>query len=321
MVTILLCAGTALAQCGIAVLPGQTQSLSQASSGSATPPFGSSNIAVIVVPSGGGTYDLAQNKIEAAAGIPIALPSVTASANAQINYSFCVQGGGTNDTVSAIISSQVYWNGILADASVSLSGNSQPSASIVMTLIDSGSGGVIATAAPPEFNTKLSGPTFYNVISAGGTSINQSASVVLNANVTVGHSYQVQYTLDCEAPSAVIGLDNICDFGSDVLPIPGTCSGGCFAQVNSLSVSLGVDLNASILAVKADVDANRQAIAAASLTAEQENAQLLGILNEIKALLTALQSDPPASPTSGKTKTGYPKPPIRPVRPAANDPP
>ena len=109
----------------------------------------------------------------------------------------------------------------------------------------------------------------------------------------MGHSYQVQYTLDCESPGAILGIDNVCDFGSDLGGGVGSiCSGGCFAQVSSLSVSLGVD-NGSILSVKMDVDglyaqvaANRQAIEAASLTAERENAQLLGLLNEIKSLLS-----------------------------------
>ncbi len=323
--TILLCGDTALAQCGVAILPGQTQSFSEAFNGGATPQFGSSNLLAVVTPSGGGSYDLAQNKMEAFSAIPIALPTVHASANAQINYSFCVPAAGANDTVSATISSQVYWNGILADASVGLSGNNQPSASILMTLVDFGTGGlappqVIATAAPPEFNTMLSGPSFYNVITLGGTPITQSASVVLNANVTVGHSYQVQYTLDCESPGAILGIDNVCDFGSDLGGGVGSiCSGGCFAQVSSLSVSLGVDLNASILSVKMDVDglyaqvaANRQAIEAASLTAERENAQLLGLLNEIKSLLSASQSHPPTT----STPTINPRPPIRPVNPA-----
>lgn len=334
---ILLSAGAAWAQtCTVNIAPGATQSFSQASSGSATPPSTNLGQNGVQISSAGGIDNPAQNQMEADAFTGVGALS-TNSASAQINYQFCVQSNFPNDNVSATISSEVYWNGILAGSAANLPGsNAVPSASVTMTLVDLGIGGsaspiTVATATP--LNTQLTPANIYSFtttsgitlanISAGITAITGSQPAVLNVTVLTGHVYQIQYNLDCEAPtSGSLGYLVTCYFGSDLgspqsyipsLPSTPVCSGGCFSQVSSVSVTLGRD-------IFAEVEALRQAVAANNLTMEQENAQLLGILNEFLSLLSAKPADPPPAPTPGKGKTGYPKPPVRPVKPSANDP-
>jgi hypothetical protein len=314
MAAFLLCAGTASAQsCPSTVAPGEMQSFSQASGGNATPLFGPTtiNFAAFVTPGGGGIDDPANNKVEAAAVIPLGW-NANVSASAEIDYEFCVSGRTPNDTVPATISAQAYWNGVLfALAAVSGSANTAPSASTTMTLFDLGTNSPVAATTVLQTNFSLSG---IKGIGLGGTSVTQTSSAMLSANVVTGHRYQIQYQLVCQAPSGA-GIDIGCDFGSDVLSGLGPiCSGGCFSILSGLSITLGKDLYGEVLQLSAQITANSQAIAAAKLTAEQENAQILGILNEIKALLSALQAapsapralkaDPPNRPTS-------PRPPPR----------
>jgi len=95
-----------------------------------------------------------------------------------------------------------------------------------------------------------------------------------------------------------------CDFGSDIDSGSGVIdffTGQRFARVDSLAVNLGQDLYGMLVSIKADVaglsaqvNATRQGVTVGNLTAEQENAQLLGILNEIRSLLSALQTAPSA---------------------------
>jgi hypothetical protein len=310
ILAVLLCAGAGMAQCSYSLAPGQIQSLNQASYGDATP-LSISSIGTIQ----GGNYRIQQyggyfvNDASAVAGFTV--PSGTsqisvASAYGQLNYLFCVSGN-PNDVVSVTVSAQVHWNGVLYTvASVGLPGGAQtPSATISLGLIDLGTNGsgvpvLVATASPLQ--TQLS-PGAIKSVSTGGTVVSGSAPVVLNANIVTGHVYSVQYQVDCEAPAATVVVGAGCDFGSDVAQVPpldflGTNN---YTAVDSLSVSVGQDIYGAILSVKADVDslssqisANRQAIAAANLTAEQETAQLLGTLNEIKTLLSASGTVPPA---------------------------
>jgi hypothetical protein len=179
-------------------------------------------------------------------------------------------------------------------------------------------------------NTLQLSPLFLNINLNGGI-INGGSPVSIQTQVTVGHVYEIQYILECDANSG-IGGSTLCDF-TPTLPAPvlgkiGIPDGDYPSSVDSLSITLGLDQDAEILGIKAEVDtlsakisANDQDIAAAKLALEQENAQLLGLLNEIKRLLSALPSDPPISSTPAKAKTSDPKPPIRPVRPRTMDPP
>jgi hypothetical protein len=297
MAAVLLCVGTASAQsCANSVAPGEMQSFSQASGGNATPLFGPTtfNPKAFTTPAGGGIDDPAHNKVEATAVIPLGW-SANVSAFAEIDYEFCVSGR-TSGTVPATISAQAYWNGVLfALASLSGNANTAPSASTTMTLVDLGTDGTanspVATMTVLQTNLSLGG---LKGIGLGGTPVTQTSTAVLSANVVTGHRYQIQYQLDCVAPVGA-GADIGCDFGSDILSGLGPiCSGGCFSSLSALSITLGQDLFGEVLKLSAQITANSQAIADAKLTAERENAQLLGILNEIKALLTPLQAAPSA---------------------------
>lgn len=331
----LLCVNTASAQsCPYRVAPGQTLNLAQASTGSATSlSLGhGAGLGVQV-----GSYDPSVNQVGAFAQVIAGVAGAKASAYGQINFQFCVQGNSnsSNSQVNANISANVNWVGVLYGVSV---GSGVPSVTGTLSLVDKGTDGkqniVIMSSTPLSKNLGTIGITVPIPVSPnfGYSFVTGSAPAPMIAPVIVGHAYEIQYNLDCEAPSGIVGLDTVCNFilSEDIakgsLPI-GLPVGNYNSTVDSLQVTLDQDLYGMLVAIKSEVDglqaqvaANRQAIAAANLIAEQEDAQLLGILNEIKSLLSAKPADPPV-PTSGKAKTGDPKPPIRPVRPAAKDPP
>jgi len=194
-----------------------------------------------------------------------------------------------------------------------------------MSLVDLGTDG----SAPPitldqkfPLNQSLM-PTTIKVVSVGGSVVSGSAAVVLNAQIITGHTYVVEFRLTCNA-SAVVDVSEGCDFGSDIdygSSVIDFFTGQRFARVDSLAVNLGQDLYGMLVSIKAEVaglsaqvNATRQGVTVGNLTAEQENAQLLGILNEIRALLTALQaapSAPRALKTDPSNRPTSPRPPPR----------
>lgn len=332
----LLCVNAASAQsCPYRVAPGQTLNLAQASTGNATGLSVGHGAGVGLQV---GSYDPSVNQVGAFAQVIAGVAGAKASAYGQINFQFCVQGNSnsSNSQVNANISANVNWVGVLYGASV---GSGVPSVTGTLSLVDKGTDGkqniVIMSSTPLSKNLGTIGITIPIPVSAnfGYSFVTGSAPAPMIAPVIVGHAYEIQYNLDCEAPSGIVGLDTVCNFyqsqpPGDQSPPIGLPVGNYNSTVDSLQVTLDQDLYGMLVAIKSEVDglqaqvaANRQAIAAANLTAEQENAQLLGILNEILSLLSAKPADPPPAPTSGKTKTVYPKPPLRPVRPVANDPP
>jgi len=329
---VFLSAGTALGQarCPYSISPGQTQFLGAASSADVTPPQ------VRPVTQAGAAFT-DENKVESVALVPLGLPVVSnAIGFAQLNYQFCVSSNpntpaNTSSTIPATVSAQVEWRGILFVLAAIAGG--KPSAVITMSLVDLGTDG----SAPPitlDQQTPLNSalmPTTIKVVSVGGTVASGSAPVVLSAQIITGHTYVVEFRLTCNASTTLVAYGEGCDFGSDIdsgSSVIDFFTGQRFARVDSLAVNLGQDLYGMLVSIKADVaglsaqiNATRQGVTVGNLTAEQENAQLLGILNEIRSLLTALQSDPPISSTPAKAKTSNPKPPIRPVRPRTMDPP
>jgi hypothetical protein len=332
MVTILLCASTALGQqCANNVSPGETFTFQQASSGGATP-GAFTNGGGLAVGFAGGSDIPSQNKVEAAA-VTFGLLAASANGFGQINYVFCVPGR-RGDQVTAAISAQIQWYGILAGATI---GSNVPSVTGSFNLIDLGTDGngtnLVAGAAPlnGNLNTLQITPIFLNVNISGGIT-NGTVPVALQTQVTVGHMYAIEYNLDCHASTGLLLSISFCDFTNTLpttaIPFTNLPPGDYHSEVDNLTVTLGPDQYGTILGIKAEVDAlsaqtdaTRNELAVTKLTLERENAQLLGILNEIKALLTALQSDPPISSTPAKAKTSDPKPPIRPVRPRTMDPP
>jgi len=321
MAVLLLFAGSARAQCNVNVAPGQTQVFQEASSGSATPPSSNADQAQ------GGYYDPNQNKAEAFALFAIGGAGITeASAYGEVDYQFCVSGN-PNDTIPATIAAQVEWSGdIFSLLSLSVPGGPPvPSATGTVSVLDLGTSGsaspiTLASASPLQTNFSPGG---IKIFSAGGTYVNGSGPVSLKVNLTTGHVYSIRFQMQCDVHSNVLSVDEGCDFGSDVfsnasLPINVQSLGGPFyGKVDSLSISLGQDLYGTLISIKGDVDnlsaevqANRQAIASADLTAEQENAQLLGILKQIASLLSTPQGTPTAPSASNPT------PPKHPVSPA-----
>lgn len=332
----LLCVNTASAQlCPYNVAPGETLDLAQASTGSATSQSFSHGAGI-----GGqaGFYDPSVNQVGAFAEVSAGLAGAKASAYGQINFLFCVRGN-PNGHVNATISANVNWVGVLYGASVGPLTTVTGTLSLVDMGTDGSQSNIIASSQPLNVNlVNAVGGIQVSLGSSFGANfgysfVTGSAPTPMTARVTVGHVYAIQYNLDCESPSGFIGVASACNFAPSqqfpafTKPI-GLPTGNYNSSVDSLQVTLDQDLYGALIAIKSEVDglqaqvaANRQAIAAANLTAEQENAQLLGILNEIKALLSALQSDPPISSTPAKAKTSDPKPPIRPVRPRTMDPP
>ena len=324
MVTILLCATTALGQqCANNVSPGETFTFQQASSGGATP-GAFTNGGGVAVGFATGSDIPSQNKVEAAAVI---FGGLAASANGfgQINYVFCVPGR-TNSQVTAAISAQIKWYGLLAAATL---GSNMPSVIGSFNLIDMGTDGtrtnLVAGAAPlnGDLNTLQISPVFLNVNISGGIT-NDTVPVALQTQVTVGHMYAIEYKLVCHASTGLLASVSFCDF-TNTLPNTATPfnvpPGDYHSQVDNLTVTLGPDQYGTILGIKAEVDAlsaqsdaTRNELAVTKLTLERENAQLLGILNEIKAVLTALQaapSAPRALKTDPSNRPTSPRPPPR----------
>ncbi len=321
---VFLSAGTALGQarCPYSISPGQTQFLNAAFSADVTPPQ------IRPVTQAGAAFT-DENKVESVALVPLGLPVVSSKATgfAQLNYQFCVSSNpntpaNTSSTIPATVSAQVEWRGIL----FLLAGvGGKPSAVISISLVDLGTDG----SAPPitlgqqtPLNSALM-PTTIKVVSFGGTVVSGSAAVVLNAQIITGHTYVVEFRLTCNA-SAVVDVSEGCDFGSDIdygSSVIDFLTGQRFARVDSLAVNLGQDLYGMLVSIKAEVagvsaqvNATRQGVTVGNLTAEQENAQLLGILNEIRALLTALQaapSAPRALKTDPSNRPTSPRPPPR----------
>jgi hypothetical protein len=318
---LLLCAAGALAQCSVNIAPGETRFL-QASNGDATLfTRGVSNF-------GQGAFYLNENKVEADAIVPAgALGLFGGSAYGLINYVFCIPAK-REDSISATIMGEAEWNGLLFF--IGLTQSSAPSVHITASLFDLGTEG---TSAPiPVFSQTLLDSTTTNVkvqdLTAGGSLV--SGSGLLNMNlpsaVLTGHIYEVQFKLECNTPTGILAVGVGCIFGSDLpinisnLTIPTLVD---FAKLSNVTVRLGDDQYGAILAVGeavASLGTQVQSNSRSVLELERENAQLLGILNQILSLLSANLADRPATPTPGKGKTGDPKPPMRPVRPAANDP-
>jgi hypothetical protein len=325
MVTILLCATTALGQqCANNVSPGETFTFQQASSGGATP-GAFTNGGGAAVGFAGGSDIPSQNKVEAAA-VVFGLFGASANGFGQINYVFCVPGR-TNSQVTAAISAQIKWYGLLAGATI---GSNVPSVTGSFNLIDMGTDGtrtnLVAGAAPlkGDLNTLQISPIFLNANISGGIT-NGTMPVALQTQVTVGHMYAIEYNLDCQASTGFTVSISFCDFTNTLptaaIPFTNFPPGDYHSEVDNLTVTLGPDQYGTILGIKAEVDAvsaqadaTRNELAVTKLTLERENAQLLGILNEIKAVLTALQaapSAPRALKTDPSNRPTSPRPPPR----------
>jgi hypothetical protein len=330
---VLFCAATALAQqCANNISPGETCNFQQATIGQGTNAhFALSGLGFSFV-DGTDIPNSTPPRVEAAAYSEGTFGS-RGSATAEIDYVFSVPGR-TNSQVTATVSGQISWYGILLSASI---GSAVPSVTGTFSLVDLGTDGkvnnLVANQVPlsGNINTLQFTPTGVNINLNGGF-VNGGSQVSLQAQVTVGHVYEIQYILDCEAHSGLAGGPSLCDFTPTlpfkVLSAVGIPDGDYRSTVDSLSITLGPDQYGTILGIKAEVDtlsakiiANDQDIAAAKLALEQENAQLLGLLNEIKSLLSALQSDPPTTSTPAKAKASNPRPPTRPVSPRTMDPP
>ena len=327
----LLYVNTASGQsCPNNISPGETFTFTQASSGAATQATFSNGGAAAFAFSDGS--DNPQGQTVAAAAVTVGAFGASADGYGQINYIFCIPGR-INDQVTATVSGQISWYGILLEASL---GSNVPSVTGSLNLIDMGTDGSgtnqVAGATPLNGNLKTLqiSPIFLNVNISGGI-VNDSVSVSFQTNVSVGHIYALEYNLDCQAPGGLALSVSFCDFTPTLptaaIPFTNLPPGDYHSEVHKLTVSLGQDQYAVLLGIKAEVDtlsakvsANDQDIAAAKLALEQENAQLLGLLNEIKSLLSALQSDPPTTSTPTKAKTSNPRPPIRPGRPRTMDP-
>jgi hypothetical protein len=317
IIALLLCAGRTSAQCSVDVAPGEKRSL-QASNGDTTP------FTPATGPSGffaQGAFYLNENKVEADAVLTGgALGFLSASAFAQINYQFCVPGK-REDSINATILGEAEWNGILFVFATLGSG---PKALVTASLLDLGTDGTdapieLASQTLLDSSTKL---TSVKGISLGGSIVTGSMGLnMTNVPITTGHVYEIQFKLECDVPSGLVSVGGGCIFGSDLpinisnLTIPTLVD---YAKLSNLTVRLSDDPYGAILSVGEAVAALAKQVETNShveLDLERENAQLLGILNEIKTLLTALQSDPPIS------KTSDPKLPIRPARPRTMDPP
>src|SRR6266850_6347244 len=322
---VFLSAGTALGQarCPYSISPGQTQFLNAAFSADVTPPQ------IRPVTQAGAAFT-DENKVETVALVPLGLPVVSnATGFAQLNYQFCVSSNpntpaNTSSTIPATVSAQVEWRGILFV--LAAIGGGKPTAVITMSLVDLGTDGSappITLDQKPALNSALM-PTTIKVVSFGGTVVSGSAAVVLNAQITTGHTYVVEFRLTCSASTTLVAYGEGCDFGSDIdygSSVIDFFTGQRFARVDSLAVNLGQDLYGMLVSIKAEVaglsaqvNATRQGVTVGNLTAEQENAQLLGILNEIRALLTALQaapSAPRALKTDPSNRPTSPRPPPR----------
>ncbi|HYL83294.1 MAG TPA: hypothetical protein VE263_03590 [Candidatus Angelobacter sp.] len=301
---VLFCAATTLAQqCANNISPGETYNFQQATTGQGTSTQPSSIFGQEFV---SGTDIPNSNRVEAAAVTIEQVPGgMHDSGTAEIDYVFCVPGRTKNSQVTAAVSAQISWSGILLGASL---GSAIPSVSGTLNLVDLGTDGQannqLASQAPlnGSINTLQISPLILNVNLNGGF-VNGGSSVSLQAPVTVGHMYEIQYLLECDARSGLLDINvpEICDFATARIPVLGIAlpSGDYHSSVDSLSITLGPDEYGTLLGVKAEVDtlsakisANDQDIAAAKLALEQENAQLLGLLNEIKSLLSALQAAP-----------------------------
>ncbi len=322
IIALLLCAGRTSAQCSVEVAPGEKRFL-QASNGDATP------FTPATGPSGffaQGAFYLNENKVEANAVLTGgALGFLSASAFAEINYQFCVPGKREN-SINATILGQAEWNGILFLLATL---GADPKALVTASLLDLGTEGTdapIVLGSQPLLDSSL---TLHQikVISAGGSIVTGSRGLNMTVPILTGHFYEIQFKLECDVPSGLVSVGGGCIFGSDLpinisnLTIPTLVD---FAKLSNLNVRLSEDPYGATLAVREAVAALAKQIETNShveLDLERENAQLLGILNEIKALLTALQADPPFSSTPAKAKTSDPKPPIRPARPRTMDPP